>query len=409
MATNAPQWVKPRNLRVARERLGLTPKEVAEQSALLEKEKHYALIEADRLVSWESGDDEPALEHLETLSEIYVRPVGHFFLPALPSEESRLSYRGLSPDKTRETKPALQQTLRRFEELAEWTASLIGDLGVGWTSTIQAAGQVRVDGDFEELIEHERARLGYTQSIRHQWSTTEAAFQWWRRAVESQGIFCFQMKLDARDVRGASAWIADQYPFILVNHEDDEAAAGRLFTLLHEYGHLLAHERGVVCDFRGATRGLNPEPWANRFAARMLLSHRELVSQLDRLGLHDRRERWGDEALDGMREPFHVSRDVIAIMLEELALAPDGFYRGKRAMWEKRKPRKGWGKGGGSISTNVKALRRLGFSLAHVLSRPDREESLPWSDLAYVLDMKVEKADEFLRWVRDEGDLGNAV
>jgi Zn-dependent peptidase ImmA (M78 family) len=357
-------------------------------------------------MSWESGDEEPALEHLESLSQIYVCPVGHFILPSLPAVRPLLSFRGLAPEKSRESRLFLQQTLHRFLELAEWTASLVGEIGPEWGSTISTVGHFGVGDDSAAVAERERARLGFSPETRQEWTNKEEAFLWWRRAVEAQGIFCFQLKLDARYVRGAATWIANRYPFILVNQEDAESAPGRIFTLVHEYAHLLRHDEGVVCDFRGASRGSNPEPWANRFAARMLLSHHELAERLDQVGMHEQRERWSDETLGMICEPLFVSRDVVAIMLQDLRLAPEGFYQSKREAWGRKKP---FGRGGRGITTNERTFRRLGYSLLRVLSRPDRAEPLPWTDLSYVLDMKVEKLDGFFRWIRARGDIGTAV
>ncbi len=131
-------------------------------------------------------------------------------------------------------------------------------------------------------------------------------------------------------MRGASIWYGE-YPFILVNHQDAEAATGRLFTLLHEFAHLISvQDEGIACDFRGAGRGENPEPFANRFAARLLLLPDELRARVHEVG-EARREDWPDHLLDRLRKPFMVSRDVVAILLQEMGLAPQDFYERKRA------------------------------------------------------------------------------
>jgi Zn-dependent peptidase ImmA (M78 family) len=391
-------WISTSVLRAARERLGLSPEAVEDLSKKLGK--YYTLIEAEQLKKWEEGLSEPDLEALETLAELYVCPVGHFFLEELPKETLSLSYRGLSEEKQDKLSPASQQTLRRFFTLAEWTTNLIASMGLEWNVKTKASRRRATMPGIEALVQQERERFGFTAEVRKQWSDPNRAFLWWRKRIEELGIFCFQMKLEPGDIRGASTWLGD-YPFILVNHQDVEAAPGRIFTLLHEYAHLLTSEEGLACDFRGLRTGQNPEPFANKFAARMLLSHDELRHRLREVGKYQYHENWSDEVLNEIRYPLAVSKDVVLIMLEEMDLAPNGLYQEKRERWEKFKP---WGRGGGSERPTKKELklREIGYSLGRVLTTSGSERPIPLDDLSYVLDMKVEKVPEFLEWARKE-------
>lgn len=391
-------WISTTTLRTARERLGFS-REVVER---LSKElgSFYVPVQAEQLRQWEDGSSEPDLEALETLAELYVCPLGHFFLQQVPEEPLSLSFRGLSSEKQQKLSPTSRQTLRRFFSLAQWTSHLLASTGTEWTVAIAPSGRSTGAIDLDEIVQRERKRFGFSPEVREQWSDSNEAFLWWRRKVEGQGVFCFQMKLEPGDIRGAATWF-ESYPFILVNHQDIEAAAGRLFTLLHEYVHLLTSNEGLACDFRGLRAGENPEPLANQFAARMLLSHDELGERLREIGKYGFSEDWSDNTLDEIRSPLFVSRDVVLITLEEVGLAPDGLYQQKRKRWEKSKP---WGRGGGGKHPTKKELklREIGYSLGRVLATPGSERSFALDDLSYVLDMKVEKVPEFLEWARRE-------
>lgn len=385
------KWVNPLMLRRMRERLGFSPSEVEKLS---KKCKFYAPIEAKELEKWEQGVAEPDLEHLETLAEIYVCPVGYFFLKEPPKEDLPLSTRGIATEKKDKLSPSTKQTLRKFVELAKWTVYLVKETGLDWTVKIQPTecSDVRV------LVNREKERLGFSPEIREKWNLPEDAFMWWRRTIENMGVFCFELKLDVGDIRGASMWV-EKIPFILVNHQDVEAATGRTFTLLHEYAHLITSTEGLICDFRGVrSKKENPEPFANQFAARMLLTHEELKRRLQKMGKYFYKETWSDKLLDEIREPFFVSRDVIAIMLQEMGLAPDNFYEKKRTIWDKRKP---YGKGGKRPTKNERKFREIGFSLANILLHPKVKETVSIVDLSYILDMKVEKTEEFISWLKD--------
>jgi hypothetical protein len=102
--------------------------------------------------------------------------------------------------------------------------------------------------------------------------------------------------------------------------------------------------------------------------------------------------------LDKLREPFFASRDVIAIMLQELEFAPEDFYTHKRQQWETRKP---FGRGGRRPPRNEQKLQEVGYSLAGVLVQSASQPTFSWVDASSVLGMKVEKTEAFLKWVQE--------
>jgi len=388
-----PKWVNPDVLSWARKRLNLTIDQVAEESKKLAGQ-FYATTSPQQLTEWEEGKSQPDLEHLETLSEIYVCPVGYFFLDQTPLEESPMSFRGLSKDQEL-IGSASKRSLQRFIELAHWTSELLQKTEQSWPLRIRPRQLIAKSTDVERLAIEYRQRLGWTPEQRQNLVGKPAeAFNWWRRIIEAEGVFCFELRLDPKEVRGAALWHKN-YPFILVNREDTEAASGRIFTLLHEYAHLVSAEEGLVCDFRGIHQGHNPEPFANRFAARMLLTPQELHQRLDRLGEGRYKNDWADSLLDKVRRPFFASRDVVAILLQELNFAPPNFYDRKRQQWEGKKP---WGRGGRRPPLNEQKLREIGYSLAGLMSRAQMKPTFSWMDATSQLGMKVEKAEHFLHW-----------
>lgn len=251
-------WVVPNMLRELRERTALEPKDVEAQARKLGR-LHYSPVTREELERWEQGLAAPELAHLETLSEIYGCPVGHFFLEQVPERAESLSYRGLAPGKDRRLSPDTRRSLGRFLELAEWFTAAINDHDLPWEVHLRRLAH---QADLEALVAEQRRELGFSDSVRSQWGSPRDAFAWWRRRVEALGVFCFQLKLDPKDIRGASLWRRGGCPCVLVNHQDAETAPGRLFTLLHEYGHLLTSSdpHGIACDFRGREAGQGGEP-----------------------------------------------------------------------------------------------------------------------------------------------------
>jgi len=383
------RWANPEILRWGRTRMGLKPEQV----------ESLAGIAADRIKAWEHAAEAPSLSDLQNLAEIYDCPVGYFFLDSPPEEKQTLDFRGLTTEKIDTLSYETHLHLSEFLRLTDYLASLVQSLDLPRKVEVDTAD---IDEPAEVVARRERERFGFTPEIRQQWATPNEAFDFWREAIESKGVFVIALKLKASEVRGASRWESPQVPAILVNRMDMEAATGRMFTLLHEWAHLLVKQPGLVCDFRGQAKGANVERFANQFAAEILVPKKELEVYLKNKNLYQKRPRWGDDLLDNIRRDFKVSRDVIAISLEEMELAPKGFYRDKRASWDLRKPfyvgltgaRRGRTK-------SVIRLSEIGHSVASLLSVAYERAAISKLDLAEILGMKVEQAERFVSWVRE--------
>lgn len=385
------RWVNPQSLRSLREKLNLTREKVEEISKKLRKQ-YFESVSVQQLTQWESGESQPELIHLETLAEIYRCPVGHFFFDEIPEEKIPISYRGLSPDK--QLSYTTYSSLKRFYELASFTVDLIEKLILPWEVKIQP-GEITEEYRFlNEIANQKRNFFGWNEKIRQRFKNNpENAFKWWRSKIESLGIFCFELKLESTEVRGASLWLKS-YPFILVNRHDIESSAGRIFTLVHEYAHLISQKTGVLCDFRGIKKGRNPEPFANKLSARILLTYEELRERLHSLKLFRYSNQWSNKELDEIRKPFFVSRDVVSIMLQEMGIAQKNLYEQKLAEWGKRQI---WKRGGKRPTKKEQKLRELGHSFVKLLSVGSKHPSFPVLDISYVLNTKVEKTDEFIK------------
>jgi Zn-dependent peptidase ImmA (M78 family) len=283
--------------------------------------------------------------------------------------------------------------------LTEWLADIIESAGVDWDIQVGNAGP---EEGVERVAKRERRRLSFGPAVRNEWENPSAAFHWWRSRIESLGAFCFVMKLPPRDIRGASVWKHPVVPAILVNHEDMESHTGRIFTLLHEYAHLLVKEAGVACDLFPSRHADGVEFFANRFAAEMLVTRSELRQRLRELDMDEVLREWSERSIDELRKGLFVSRDVIEIRLEEMGLAPKGFYQKRREAREKKQPFVPFRFGTGRRPSDFELkLRELGTSFGRIVSHPAVEAHLPALDLSYILEMKVQKARRFISWLRD--------
>jgi Zn-dependent peptidase ImmA (M78 family) len=383
------KWVNPEILRWARIRMGLSSDEVESLTG----------IAAERIAEWELAKKAPSLSDLQNLAELYDCPVGYFFLDSPPEEVQPLDFRGLTAEKIEALSYETHMHLNEFLNLTDYLDSLVKNLKLPREVSIDT---VDINEPVELIARKERERFGFTPETRHQWKSINDAFDFWREAIEARGVFVISLKLKPGEVRGASRWDSPRVPAILVNRTDMEAATGRSFTLLHEWAHLLIKRPGLVCDFRGQAKAGDIERFANKFAAEILVPKREFEQYLKRRDLYTKRPRWGDVLIDEIRRDFMVSRDVIAISLEEMNLAYQGFYRDKRASWDLRKPfyrgPKGEKRG---VTKATRRFREIGRSVASLISTAYIQGAISKLDLAELLDMKVEQAERFVSWVRE--------
>jgi Zn-dependent peptidase ImmA (M78 family)/transcriptional regulator with XRE-family HTH domain len=317
---------------------------------ILEWARHQAAFEPEEveielkippgaIQAWEKGLEYPDIEMLRRLSHLYDVPFSYFFLKVPPKEPPLRDYRGVPEEKrtklSRDTKLALRE-FRRLHRLARTLQEIAG------MPVSVELGKAHPGLDPKEVAERELKTLGVTRDLRQTWLSKEEAYHSWRRAVEALGPFVFSLRMPSSECRGAAVLGETTYA-ILVNQND--APAARSFTLLHEYYHLLLGRNNelMVCDqFPGDTETL-----ANRFAALVLLPEDEFLGILKEKQLDHYQRWWPDDVLSELSGYFHVSRDVIAIRLENLEFAPPSFYRQKRERWDKvYRHRGGFARGG---------------------------------------------------------------
>ena len=97
-------------------------------------------------------------------------------------------------------------------------------------------------GRGEACAEEIRGLLGITSEIQRKWVDEKEALNEWRKAIEKLGILIFQISMPVEESRGFS--LADgKVPAIILNPQD--SVKGRIFSLLHELGHILLDKSGL--------------------------------------------------------------------------------------------------------------------------------------------------------------------
>jgi Zn-dependent peptidase ImmA (M78 family) len=178
-----------------------------------------------------------------------------------------------------------------------------------------------------------RQLLGISWEQQISWSSPHEALNAWRTAIERLGVLVFQASgVALEEMRGTC--IPDQpLPVVVLNSKD--APHGRIFTLVHEFVHILLHNGGHQTSRMVGARSPEEQPLevaANAIAAATLLP----ANEFPKVAAQYRGAASGeDDSLRLLAQRVKVSPEVILRRLVTLHQASAGVYRTKRDAWGK--------------------------------------------------------------------------
>lgn len=123
---------------------------------------------------------------------------------------------------------------------------------------------------FRELVD-------YDMEKRHKLRDQRAVYAYIVEKLEKNGVFVSEQDLDTDDIRGFL--ISKDSTFLIVISSNDKFPASRLFTLLHEAGHILRGNSSSACDLKDVNgdlkHGDTEERFCDSFAADVLMPEDE--------------------------------------------------------------------------------------------------------------------------------------
>jgi len=375
--------INPDMLVWARKRVNATPDQIARRVG----------TSLEIVQQWENGEKRPTIKQLRTVADYLERPVSHFYLNAPPDEtapriEMRRVFGGTDATDSFDFAREVQRCMRRrqmsldlFERLGEAPPSLPTPFDVS--------------EDPEEVAKTVRANL-LSIDINEQvdWYGRYEALRGWREAVERAGILSFQLSgIDIEEARGFA--IADR-PLPVVAFNSSDSVRGRIFTLLHEVGHILLgtstlHSRS---PFESDD---DTERWCNRLAAAILIPENDLrtLYQVDTRGPN---AIWGQREVERLARRYGVSPAAMVRRLDRFDLIASRSFHELRETFDQRRrndslTEESSSDGGGNFYNT--RLTQLGSLLPSLAFRGFYANAISAGDLSEIMGTKVKNLGTF--------------
>lgn len=385
--TSIPALVEPTVLEWARRSANLEP---------IAADRKLGVPEGS-VERWERGEAKPTIAQLRRASTVYKRALAVFFLPEPPSGFSTLrDFRRLAEQGHGEWSAALHAEYRRAHaqrnvilELAELEGE---ELSIDW--------RLRVPSDDGQLADAARKHLRALAVLRFPTSGADEYkhLNYWTNALEEAGVLVMSTEggeVEVEEMRAFSLYF-DEVPVIMLNGAD--ATRGRLFSLLHEYVHLLLNTEGL-CDTTTDMRATSPdrmlEARCNAVAAAILMPTQAVLSA-DLVKEHDPDHEWSLGDLIDAAKPFGVSVEAFLRRLVTLGRVSMTTYREFRGSQDEGRGRAGKPRkpGGNFYATKV---RDLGKGYVRRVAGAHGRAAIDSTTAATYLDAKV---DQIVRLAR---------
>lgn len=341
-----------------------------------------------RVQEWEEGRSRPTIAQLREAARVYRRPLGVFFLPEPPAGfETMRDFRRLVGSGEADWSAALHDEYRRAH--AQRDALLeIADLdGIDPPTRWRLRDLPNADRAFA-VAARQALQLAAPLSYPTPAADEYRHLTYWIAALERVGVLVMQTRggqIETGEMRAFSLYF-EEVPVIALNGAD--WPRGRLFSVIHEYAHLLLHTSGLcdtTTDMRATTEDRRLEARCNAIAAEMLMPEADVLTS-DMVRVRAPGHHWTLPELVEAAKPFGVSVESFLRRLVSLGQVPMPFYRAFRDDWTEKDLRGNRSRGGSFYLTKA---RDLGRGYVRTVVDAHRRTVIDSTTAAAYLDVKV--------------------
>jgi len=284
--------------------------------AIKESQKDFEEIKAkfNKIEDWIVQNSHPTFRQLEKLANYLKVPFGYMFLDKPPKTNViDAEFRRIG-DKIPNMSKSLKDTIYDMSRKQNWISEY--RKVNGWNKVIPDSFSDLDKSDYFEFAKKAKDFLDLDEYWYNDFKDNRIAYNFLRDKIENKGMLVMQSgivgtnthrKLDINEFRGFMLY-DDLAPLIFINTNDSQA--GKIFTLIHEYIHILLREDDVFFD---ADLDNKLEKEVNSITAEFLMpkSHIETLWDEDDKSLNQ---------IEKISKVFNVSKLSLAIRLRELGL-----------------------------------------------------------------------------------------
>jgi Zn-dependent peptidase ImmA (M78 family) len=346
----------------------------------------------DIILEFETGKRSPTLTQLKEMAVLFKRPLASFFLSEAKQDKPLPKDYRFLPNKKGIFERKTTLAIRRARNLQNISKELSINIRYETKAKVE---KVKISDNPDVIAKKYREIFDLSFEKQRKFKDAYKFFGYLRDVLEDFNILVFQFSMPIEDARGFA--LVDDLPFIIVVNSKDSIEA-RLFTLMHEFGHILLGETVIDIPDESLTHRDSIERWCNKFASSFLLPKepsRELF-------MRDSTKLTETESLNSLSRRYKVSKAVLLVRMLELSyISKEEFdsvmsrYTSKEPIAKLEKGKKVMG-----LKSDQRCLSEMGNKFISLVANNFDRDFITYSDALSYLSIKSKNFDKVLAKAR---------
>jgi Zn-dependent peptidase ImmA (M78 family)/DNA-binding XRE family transcriptional regulator len=342
---------------------------------------------AEVVTEFESGKKSPMLNQLKILSASFKYPLASFFLSKPKEEKPRpKDYRFLPNRKDVFDKKTIL-AIRKSRSLQSISKELSLNIEYETKTKIERSKL----SENPDLIAAKYRKL-FNLDLEKQINFKDAykLFNYLRDILEDMNVLVFKFSMPIEDARGFA--LTDEAPAIIVINSKDTIEA-RLFSLMHEFGHVLLGETIIDIPEASLTIRDNIERWCNAFSSSFLLP-----AETARKLFEERKAKLtGTETLNTLSKKYKMSKAALLVKMVDLKYISRQEFESVVARYNTKETKKGIKREKkGGIASDKRCLSEVGNKFISLVANNFDKNFITYTDALSYLSIKSKNFEKVL-------------
>jgi len=333
-----------------------------------------------------AGEKKPTFRQLQELSGIFKRPIAAFLLSKPKAEKPKPKDYRLLPDKVDKFDKKTLLVLRKTRRLQELSKELSRNIKYETKTKLEKA---KVTDNPEKIAEKYRNIFELTLEKQRKFKTVYELFHYLRDLLEDMNIYVFQFSMPVEDARGF-VFVDDSPNVIVVNTKDNIEA--RLFSLMHEFGHILLGESVIDLPDVASSSKDRIELWCNTFSASFLLPKPVAKD----IFIENKAVLTQRKTLNYLSRKYKVSKAMLLLSMRKLNFIQKKDYDNILNQFKPDLKKEKATKGGGGVPADRKTLSEVGNKFISLVANNYDREFITYTDALNYLSIKSKNFDKVL-------------